>query len=424
MCRRSCPRRCGCSLPATAARVTRSMRTRWPWPPCVRRTWSGLRSMPTWSRVGLLVDRRDELGRARTQTVNRLHRVLLELFPGGAKKFLSATQARALVATIKPRDLVGKTRRRLAVELISELESIDKKSKAADKNLTELVTARGSTLTDLRHRPGRRGPPLGRRGRPPAVPRPGPVRLLERHRPAGRLLRRPATPPTLPSRKPPHQPHPAHHGSGATAQCHRGPRLFRCEKGRRQDIDGKPCALSNDASPTWSTPACAPTRNVAKRQARRALGDDSESSVTGPTPAHRPFGQAPSRTCHHPSLASPYPRGLDIKGSHESVVEGVGRVRSGSDPSTRRSNAGPACGIATTVDRGLRICLGSCPGRGSLLVEYMQWTRDDRMDSYGIMGAVTSSMSISPWMQGDQVRNLPKAFSSGVNVSIPGGVGG
>lgn len=51
----------------------------------------------------VLVDRRDELGRARTQTVDRLHRLQLELFPGGAKELLSAAQARALVATIKPR---------------------------------------------------------------------------------------------------------------------------------------------------------------------------------------------------------------------------------------------------------------------------------------------------------------------------------
>jgi len=79
--------------------------------------------------MGMLVDRRDELGRARTQTVNRLHRLLLELFPGGAKKFLSSAQARALVARIRPRDIVGKTRRRLAVELIIELEAIDKKIK-------------------------------------------------------------------------------------------------------------------------------------------------------------------------------------------------------------------------------------------------------------------------------------------------------
>ena len=60
--------------------------------------------------MAMLVDRRDELGRARTQTAHCLHRLLLELFPGGAKKFLSATQARVLVATIKPRDIVGKTR--------------------------------------------------------------------------------------------------------------------------------------------------------------------------------------------------------------------------------------------------------------------------------------------------------------------------
>ena len=55
----------------------------------------------------LLVDRRDELGAARTFTVNRLHRLLVELIPGGAKTFLSATQAKALLATVRPRDLVS-----------------------------------------------------------------------------------------------------------------------------------------------------------------------------------------------------------------------------------------------------------------------------------------------------------------------------
>jgi transposase len=74
--------------------------------------------------LGMLADRRDELGRARTQTINRIHRLLLELVPGGARQFLSAAQARALLATIRPRDIVGKTRRRLAAELITELEGI------------------------------------------------------------------------------------------------------------------------------------------------------------------------------------------------------------------------------------------------------------------------------------------------------------
>jgi transposase len=97
----------------------------------------------------LLVDRRDELGRARTQTLNRLHRLLLELLPGGAKKYLSADQAKALLATVRPRDVVGKTRRRLAVELISELVAIDKRIKTANRELHELIDATDSTLREL-----------------------------------------------------------------------------------------------------------------------------------------------------------------------------------------------------------------------------------------------------------------------------------
>jgi transposase len=97
----------------------------------------------------LLVDRRDELGRAHTDLLNRIHKLLLELLPGGAKKYLSATQARALLNTVRPRDLVGRTRRRLASELITELVQVDKKTKAADKELRELVEATGSHLQDL-----------------------------------------------------------------------------------------------------------------------------------------------------------------------------------------------------------------------------------------------------------------------------------
>ncbi len=36
--------------------------------------------------LGMLADRRDELGRARTQVISRLHRLLLELVPGGAQE--------------------------------------------------------------------------------------------------------------------------------------------------------------------------------------------------------------------------------------------------------------------------------------------------------------------------------------------------
>ncbi|PPK89797.1 transposase, partial [Kineococcus xinjiangensis] len=97
----------------------------------------------------LLADRRDELGVRRTDTVNRLHRLLLELIPGGAKTWLSAAQAKTLLASVRPRDLVGKTRRALAVEMVTDIAALDKKMKAADKQLTELIQATGSGLMGL-----------------------------------------------------------------------------------------------------------------------------------------------------------------------------------------------------------------------------------------------------------------------------------
>jgi transposase len=92
----------------------------------------------------LLAGRRDEPGVARSQTINRIHRLLLELLPGGAKKFLSAAQARELLAGVRPRDIAGKTRRRLAAQLITEFTQTDKRIKAADTELKQLVT--GSSL--------------------------------------------------------------------------------------------------------------------------------------------------------------------------------------------------------------------------------------------------------------------------------------
>jgi transposase len=93
----------------------------------------------------LLVDRRDRLGEARTETISRIHQLLLELIPGGVEEVPVRTAARALLATVRPRDVVGRTRRQLAAELVIELAGIDKKTKAADRQLTELVAATGSS---------------------------------------------------------------------------------------------------------------------------------------------------------------------------------------------------------------------------------------------------------------------------------------
>ncbi len=187
----------------------------------------------------LLVDRRDELGAARTDTVNRLHRLLVELIDGGAKKFLSATQARALLASVRPRDLVGRTRRQLAAELIVELAGIDKRIKAANKQLRELVEATGSTLLDLNGiGPSGAARLLGDIGDVSRFPTRGHFASWNGTAPIDAFLRGAGPASTVPGREPANQPGAAHHGHRAAAQRHRRPRLLPARARRRQDQHG------------------------------------------------------------------------------------------------------------------------------------------------------------------------------------------
>jgi transposase len=97
----------------------------------------------------MLVDRRDELSKAKVQCINRLHRLLSELVPGQSKKDLTALQAKGILAASRPRDPVRKTLKRLGLEQLAELMVIEKKIKASSKELKTLVLARGSHLMDL-----------------------------------------------------------------------------------------------------------------------------------------------------------------------------------------------------------------------------------------------------------------------------------
>jgi transposase len=97
----------------------------------------------------MLTDRRDELAHQRVQTVNRLQRLLSELLPGQRKRDLSAAQAKAMLATVRPRDIAGKTRRRMAAEEIADLVAVDAKLKRIKAELKAAVVERGSTLMDV-----------------------------------------------------------------------------------------------------------------------------------------------------------------------------------------------------------------------------------------------------------------------------------
>ena len=93
----------------------------------------------------MLADRRDELSRLRVQTVNRLQRLLGELVPGQRKKDLSALQAKEMLASVRPRDVAGRTRRRMAAEELADLVAVDAKLKALKAELKAAVLAAGRT---------------------------------------------------------------------------------------------------------------------------------------------------------------------------------------------------------------------------------------------------------------------------------------
>ncbi|WP_380162309.1 IS110 family transposase [Kineococcus sp. R86509] len=97
----------------------------------------------------LLADRRDELGVRKTEIVNRIHRLLGELIGGGAKRFLTAAQAKKLLDELVPVGPAALMRAQLAAELVEEFAAIQAKIKAANRQLQQLVVDSGSHLMDL-----------------------------------------------------------------------------------------------------------------------------------------------------------------------------------------------------------------------------------------------------------------------------------
>lgn len=97
----------------------------------------------------LLVDRRDELAAARTQALNRAHRLFAELMPGGAPTKKSVTQYQALLAGIRPRDGAGRVRRRMLAEELTEARRLEVRVKEITAEIKAAVLARGSHLMDL-----------------------------------------------------------------------------------------------------------------------------------------------------------------------------------------------------------------------------------------------------------------------------------
>jgi transposase len=184
----------------------------------------------------MLTDRREALTRRRVQTVDRLQALLAELLPGQAKRDITTGQAKAMLASVRPRDIAGKTRRRIAAEELAELIAVEAKIKKSTAELKTIVLSRGSHLMDLHGV----GPVVAAR----VLADVGDVtRLADRNRFASWTGTAPLDASsgeqnrhrTLPGREPADDPHDPHRRDQSDPPRHRRPRLLPTQASRGQE---------------------------------------------------------------------------------------------------------------------------------------------------------------------------------------------
>jgi transposase len=116
------------------------------------------RSAPQLRQVGvedqavvlhLLTKRREDLVTARTQTINRLHRLLVDLVPSGARRNLTANRAASLLAQACPAGAAAVTRHQIAADLIADVRDLDRRIVEVQVRLTTSVAQSKTSLVEL-----------------------------------------------------------------------------------------------------------------------------------------------------------------------------------------------------------------------------------------------------------------------------------
>jgi len=101
------------------------------------------------TELRLLTERRDDVVRERTRCLNRLHGLLRDMRPGGAPTGLHAKAAAELLRKIRPVTSCDTRRKAIARDLLSDLRRHDNTLTSVDVEISELVRASGSSLTDI-----------------------------------------------------------------------------------------------------------------------------------------------------------------------------------------------------------------------------------------------------------------------------------
>jgi transposase len=97
----------------------------------------------------LLTKRREDLVAARTQTINRLHRLLIDLVPGGARRNLTTKRAAALLAAVTPTSAPAATRWQLATELVADVRQLEQRIAEVETRVKAAVVQSQTSLQGL-----------------------------------------------------------------------------------------------------------------------------------------------------------------------------------------------------------------------------------------------------------------------------------
>ncbi|HET6951870.1 MAG TPA: IS110 family transposase [Acidimicrobiales bacterium] len=97
----------------------------------------------------VLAKRHHDLAAQRTRVVCRLHAVLCQLVEGGLTRDLTANKAAAVLRRIRAGTAVAAERRRLAVELLSELRRVDTELTSLRHRTRDAVAASSTTVTEI-----------------------------------------------------------------------------------------------------------------------------------------------------------------------------------------------------------------------------------------------------------------------------------
>jgi transposase len=97
----------------------------------------------------VLAKRHHDLQGRRTQSICRLHALLVTMVPGGLPKLLSADRAARELRGIRPADSVGVARRQAGYELLREVRDADRQLRDLHRRIVTAVRMADTTVTNV-----------------------------------------------------------------------------------------------------------------------------------------------------------------------------------------------------------------------------------------------------------------------------------